>query len=1672
MANKHTHKLLIAGLFFLIPYELSAQDTIPVNYIKYPDYKSVKVSEFYNPHKYPWSRKRMAVVLPRRVDNSEKIYFPPVFNQDNGSCGSASRIGYMFTEEINAYRGTDASLPENIYPTHFTWLLTNHGPGKEGMARDNGIPNMNMYGGRTYSKLFGNQGNEDPFGWMTGYDKWYSAMFNRISETSNIGPLDQQQYANILKGWLYDHNGDPAFQGRGGVAGIGVASAATLGTISTGKNVGQKYIKYWGDQVDHALTIVGYDDDIWCDINGDGVQTSDEVGAWIIVNSWGSGWANKGLVYCPYSQAKPTRTATGYWQPELYHIRKNYRPLKALKVKMNFSHRSELSLSVGASTDMNANVPDREIPLSHFTYCGWQKVNGIKLNNVPMLGQWADGVMHTEDMEFGYDITDLVSSFDLSKPLKYFFIVNSSADATGVGKIADCSIMDYALDEKGIEIPFTQKNVTISTLGKQTVITTSLQGEPLNAPLNLTWISDTGLSWTKPQYSPYTLEGYKVYKNNNKIATLNADATSYIATDSKIGDNYVVSAFYTVNGMEVESNMSNQVNKLASATRAAISETGSINFGGYGFSIPNVFTNGMPQCTIEFWMKPAAITNWNFQMGPGWGKFLFHLNSGGGISVGYTTSNRIHNVAPVNINEWTHIAIVLDGSKITLYKNGQSVGTTIDSGNGMPALSTFLVGASGNGINGNLDEFRIWNKALTQDEILSRKDQLILHPETLPNLVAYYQMDMNSTLLKDCKGGNNASPTGTITHSATDYPLKGTINDFTLSNSSCYVGEVIEISSSTNPFNSASIQWNVPAAGIINSAVLKPSLIFNGEGTFQVSKSVTLSTGEILTATKNVVVKSLPLPEPLFAASKDTIITGERVSFENKTATPLNGYLWTMKGAETESATTVNAGATYSQVGVYSVILTANNVTGQKSFSKTIVVNSSAPKVDFETAQRYILKGETVKFVDKSLYTPYTYKWTFAGGTPQTSTVPNPTVTYTNSGKFKVKLTVANEKGESTVEKTNYVIVSNDISGNSLSFDGDNDMLTINGLFSEKSSASPFTIEWWMKPTDNKDDCQIMATDAFSITETSKGGLSIGFGADDRMTVDNGTLEKESWDHYAFTFNAGAGVFYKNGTAIATRTFTTKSVMPSSWTNGLRVGNATNSANVTIDELRIWNSARTQLELLQNLNARMLDAKSQTALEGYFRFDEAATETPQDYSSHNRSALRRNIGPEGDMWSASNAFCVPDYVEKEFIPDSNSTYIIRDLDGNRFNTGGDATWSQFRTQFATDGTMTGLCDPSKATYGLNSKYVRTGSSEFAISLNSTGSWNLKDINTDLYARVDQGFMIPSNTDYRVLFSSFHKDNFENVRICYGVGKYMKVSGNNWVSGSSLRDFSFLFEEVKPISSVTTFSEVNGSTMQQLRFNAYSRLNGTPKTLQGSVSYAMTMESGKWYPLNFAAPLEEVSFQGKIVNGDTVRLGGKMTLEADFEVRKYENGQLYAVKSFDKALPAGAYLIRLKNGMLNDKNIIFRTAMNVQFKDTPTQPRTNCLCGSDMARSTSVSGITGYYIVNSTGDKMTFVKGSLPSLAPFEAYVPYTGNVDTAFAEIDLNGEAIFISGVESEVEGKVEVMVENGYIKVTGTESLFTVYTISGTEVSALKQQSPGYYLVIVDGKAYKILVH
>jgi hypothetical protein len=89
-------------------------------------------------------------------------------------------------------------------------------------------------------------------------------------------------------------------------------------------------------------------------------------------------------------------------------------------------------------------------------------------------------------------------------------------------------------------------------------------------------------------------------------------------------------------------------------------------------------------------------------------------------------------------NKWTHLAIVGDGTTATLYTNGKSVASGNDKTPSLSRIGTYSNSAS-NFYDGQLDDIRIYNRALTPAEIrlLASKRGIGLAPR--PRHYTYYQ---------------------------------------------------------------------------------------------------------------------------------------------------------------------------------------------------------------------------------------------------------------------------------------------------------------------------------------------------------------------------------------------------------------------------------------------------------------------------------------------------------------------------------------------------------------------------------------------------------------------------------------------------------------------------------------------------------------------------------------------------------------------------------------------------------------------------------------------------------------------------------------------------------------------------------------------------------------------
>ncbi len=82
------------------------------------------------------------------------------------------------------------------------------------------------------------------------------------------------------------------------------------------------------------------------------------------------------------------------------------------------------------------------------------------------------------------------------------------------------------------------------------------------------------------------------------------------------------------------------------------------------------------------------------------------------------------------------------------------------------------------------------------------------------------------------------------------------------------------------------------------------------------------------------------------------------------------------------------------------------------------------PVAAFTADTTSVSTGGSVSFTDQSSNGPTSWSWTFAGGTPASSSAQNPTVTYNTAGTYSVTLTATNSAGSDPETKTNYITVT------------------------------------------------------------------------------------------------------------------------------------------------------------------------------------------------------------------------------------------------------------------------------------------------------------------------------------------------------------------------------------------------------------------------------------------------------------------------------------------------------------------------------------------------------------------------------------------------------------------------------------------------------------------------
>jgi hypothetical protein len=384
--------------------------------------------------------------LPYKKDNARPPYFAGIYSQEVWNCNQVASVWVMYTYEINILRGLESTQPENQYSPMAVFNLLNHGDPGIGVSyfdswnliKANGIPGHQDFPAN----------NQNSQTWMTGYDRYYRGMKNRIDDVFSIYVGDPDGLLT-LKHWLNDHLSGSQY---GGMANFQIASDGMVHPqipIGSGlEEEGQFIMLKYGTYVGHAMTIAGWNDSVRYDANGDGRYTNNidingdktvdmkdwEIGAVLVVNTWGAGWCNGGKVWVPYRLLAQGPETGGIWEKTVMAVkpRQIYNPLLTTKVRIKYDLRNHIRIQAGVATDLNAKEPEYVIDFPCFNFQG---------GAFPMQGLVAPD---NQNIEIGLDITPLLNYFPEGAPAKIFLeVIQKTTDNTGTGQVTYFSVMDY-----------------------------------------------------------------------------------------------------------------------------------------------------------------------------------------------------------------------------------------------------------------------------------------------------------------------------------------------------------------------------------------------------------------------------------------------------------------------------------------------------------------------------------------------------------------------------------------------------------------------------------------------------------------------------------------------------------------------------------------------------------------------------------------------------------------------------------------------------------------------------------------------------------------------------------------------------------------------------------------------------------------------------------------------------------------------------------------------------------------------------------------------------------------------------------------------------------------------------------------------------------------------------
>ncbi len=419
----------------------------------------------------PWSRFQTQAVgdngaLPPAVDNSTLPSFPPVRRQGSiGSCASFSTTYYVGTHMLGLARGWNNKNNDNTtkLSPKFTYAMVNDGE-DQGSWFTETIEVLRRHGSPSWAD-WPYSGVNTPSSyreWARTAPVWRNAVNSRMGDSGVVQGVHTAAGLQNLKRLLA--NGYALLFATDVYGWQEVTVANDPGTTADDPFAGERAVSYiQAESSGHAMTVVGYNDDLWIDINKNGVVDPGEKGAVKICNSWGTDWGNDGFMWLAYDALRTTTAVAGvtgqvnrapgslgsnrtpWWYNSAYYFtaRPAYTPRLLGQFTLSHKYRAQLRVRVGVSATSTTT------PTTYFQPGALQDQGGAFA---------FDGTTTAGSGTFVFDLSDLAAS----GARRYYLEVSDTAsgDAAGVSdfRLTDATGLMLAVATTGL--PGTADNST------------------------------------------------------------------------------------------------------------------------------------------------------------------------------------------------------------------------------------------------------------------------------------------------------------------------------------------------------------------------------------------------------------------------------------------------------------------------------------------------------------------------------------------------------------------------------------------------------------------------------------------------------------------------------------------------------------------------------------------------------------------------------------------------------------------------------------------------------------------------------------------------------------------------------------------------------------------------------------------------------------------------------------------------------------------------------------------------------------------------------------------------------------------------------------------------------------------------------------------------------------